>query len=546
MKKIGAAIIVFCLVFSNMFVSHIKQAFAGTGAEIEVSSETGKTGETVEVSVTLKNMPNICAAQFLVEYDRSKLKLVSVSHTGFMSPNFSSSDMELYPYKLSWGDGLNTCNSGESGEAAVLTFEILEGFTEGSETISVSLDEAYDLDMNAVSFTSGNGTIEVEKEIHEHTFGEWETIKEANCTEEGQEVLRCLDCQEIVEERVINAKGHTYGEWEIKKEATILESGLKERTCSVCGNVEEKEIPQIVHEDKDHIFNGKEEIIKEATCTEEGSKRVYCSVELCQEYETVTIPAKGHVEGEWIVTKESTCTENGEMEKRCNVCNELLATKTLEKAEHVYGDEIIVKEPTFKEDGESVKICENCGNEVTIIVPKLMDSHIHDFSGKEEIISEASCTEKGVAHIHCSNEECEAVKVVEIAATGHQYGEWQITKEATTESTGEKERVCAICQYVEKEEIAKLPATTGNETQNTPSQATETQTSVNQTPTVQSSENQTTTVQTAEQNISTEQNDAATVKTGDNSNIGIWICMILFAGISMIEISSKVIKNKTK
>ena len=45
---------------------------------------------------------------------------------------------------------------------------------------------------------------------------------------------------------------------------------------------------------------------------------------------------------------------------------------------------------------------------------------------------------------------------VVIKATGHKFGEWKVTKEATASEKGEKQRICQVCQFVEK---AEIPAT---------------------------------------------------------------------------------------
>ena len=53
-------------------------------------------------------------------------------------------------------------------------------------------------------------------EVHTHAFGEWETVKEANCTEDGQRVRTC-SCGES-ETEVITAIGHIYKYTEYKDE----------------------------------------------------------------------------------------------------------------------------------------------------------------------------------------------------------------------------------------------------------------------------------------------------------------------------------------
>ena len=71
--------------------------------------------------------------------------------------------------------------------------------------------------------------------IHTHAYGEWETIKEATCTEDGQRARSC-SCGES-ETEVISAKGHTEETVE-GTPATCTESGLTEgKKCSACGEV---------------------------------------------------------------------------------------------------------------------------------------------------------------------------------------------------------------------------------------------------------------------------------------------------------------------
>lgn len=61
-------------------------------------------------------------------------------------------------------------------------------------------------------------------------------------------------------------------------------------------------------------------------------------------------------------------------------------------------------------------------------------------------------------HWHaCTNEGCGA----EFDRSAHTFGDWKVVKEATTEATGSKERVCTVCGHKETMELPKLekPAT---------------------------------------------------------------------------------------
>lgn len=68
-----------------------------------------------------------------------------------------------------------------------------------------------------------------------------------------------------------------------------------------------------------------------------------------------------------------------------------------------------------------------------------------------------TCTETGLSKgAKCSICERAMIKQTELPATGHSYGEWTVSKEATTEAEGEEKRVCADCGEAETRAIAKL------------------------------------------------------------------------------------------
>lgn len=67
---------------------------------------------------------------------------------------------------------------------------------------------------------------------HEHSFGEWKTVKEASCDEEGTREKKCK-CGEK-ETETIPKISHVYN-YEITKKATYAERGERVGTCAFCG-----------------------------------------------------------------------------------------------------------------------------------------------------------------------------------------------------------------------------------------------------------------------------------------------------------------------
>lgn len=89
---------------------------------------------------------------------------------------------------------------------------------------------------------------------HIHVFGEWHTIKEATCTEEGKKARICACGEEEI--RFVALLPHFAGEWVVEKEPTIKlptpddpnqrEPGIKCQFCYHCGaKLEEELIPAV-------------------------------------------------------------------------------------------------------------------------------------------------------------------------------------------------------------------------------------------------------------------------------------------------------------
>lgn len=105
---------------------------------------------------------------------------------------------------------------------------------------------------------------------------------------------------------------------------------------------------------------------------------------------------------------------------------------------HVYNGDAIVKNtnlvPVFEKDAP----------------------HTHDFKLVDS--KDATCTEAGYKKLEC---ECGEKQEETVAALGHDFGDWVVTKQPTTDAKGEETRTCKRCNGTEVRELDKLaPAVT--------------------------------------------------------------------------------------
>ncbi len=108
-------------------------------------------------------------------------------------------------------------------------------------------------------------------EPHEHAYGDWTTVKDATCTEAGEQTRTCA-CGEA-ETQSIDALGHTEALDEAV-EPTCTQTGLTEgKHCSVCNEVlVAQEVVDALGHTNVHWENG-----KSATCDKPGYDEYVCS-----------------------------------------------------------------------------------------------------------------------------------------------------------------------------------------------------------------------------------------------------------------------------
>ena len=238
-----------------------------------------------------------------------------------------------------------------------------------------------------------------------------------------------------------------------------------------------------------------------------------------------------HTAGEWIIDTPATATTSGSKHKECTVCGYTMATETIPATgggehTHSYGSE-------WKNDADNHWHECSCGDK--------KDTAAHT-AGEWIIDTPATATTSGTKHKKCT--VCGYTMTIEtIPATGggehtHSYGsdwkndatnhwhecscgdkadkaahdfKWVVDKEATATQKGSKHEECRVCGY--KKAAVEIPATGFTTKPTDPTQTNP--------------------------NTGTE-----SPKTGDNSNMILWIALLFISGGAVIGITAYSKKKK--
>lgn len=203
----------------------------------------------------------------------------------------------------------------------------------------------------------------------EHENTEVKTVLAATCTESGQEDVFCVDCNDVVEKREVNATGHFFDDYTIKIEASPNKNGLEAHTCLECGFVEEREY--ICPHASMTAF-----ITKFPTCTESGFEDVICDA--CGTV-TTTYPVSpnGHSVENYNITVKPTPNQNGVQTGTCSVCDEVVESEYI--CPHDISCAVMAEEPTCKKTGKENVICEFCETIIETNTVNIVDCNYGDW-----------------------------------------------------------------------------------------------------------------------------------------------------------------------
>ena len=227
-----------------------------------------------------------------------------------------------------------------------------------------------------------------------HSWGDWTTVTEASCTEEGLRQRICANDPSHMEKEPIPAKGHTW------KDATCTEPSV----CKVCGLKSEGPIG---HDWGEPTYEWSND------CSMATAKRVCRHESSHVEEETVKATSE--------VTTSATCTTIGETTYTAVFRNEAFATQT-RTVENIpaKGHEWGTVSYTWSPDDSSVTAKRVCRHDASHVEEETVNTNA-------EVSAPATCTTNGqttyTAVFTNSVFEAQAKTVDSIAATGHAWGE---------------------------------------------------------------------------------------------------------------------------
>lgn len=145
-----------------------------------------------------------------------------------------------------------------------------------------------------------------------------------------------------------------------------------------------------------------------------------------------------HKISEWIVVTVADCTRKGKEIRFCERCGEEEEYRYTEPLGHSFTDWIVATEPNCTDNGEDYRYCTVC-EEKELRFPEALG---HNY---EPEVTAPTCTESGYTTYTCVCGDSYIDNYTD--ATGHDEGEWIVTKPATQTQSGVMDLLCTECGF---------------------------------------------------------------------------------------------------
>ena len=259
------------------------------------------------------------------------------------------------------------------------------------------------------------------------------------CTSSGYTLYTCTKCGHTYKEIGDAPVGHEIVKSESKANCTTGDTIVI--SCKNCTFKQEVEVPALGH---DYRLNSE----TDATCAAAATETYKCS--RCEASYTISVGNKtdSHEWNDWTEVEKATYTSLGYEIRTCKICGKLEVNTIPAIGDHVFDKPVSETAPDCENDGEKVYACSvhtDCGLTSVVTVPA---------TGHKETISykAPTCTEDGYSKMVCDTCKETIGEVTTITATGHVYGNGEITAAATCKTPGNIKYTCS-CGDVMNAEI---------------------------------------------------------------------------------------------
>ncbi len=179
-------------------------------------------------------------------------------------------------------------------------------------------------------------------------------VIDATCSSYGTVTVQCTVCDEVISSEVGTAfdpEKHNVADGVINA-PTCTEDGNQVGYCQDCNEYAVVVLPATDHDwDNGHTA-------QQPTCTEDGVLAYLCRNGNCTSENYDSIPALGHTWDDGVVTAP-TCTESGYTAYTCFVCGDTYMEDVVDALGHTWCESDVV-DPTCCKDGHTVYSCAAC------------------------------------------------------------------------------------------------------------------------------------------------------------------------------------------
>lgn len=265
-------------------------------------------------------------------------------------------------------------------------------------------------------------------EKHKYTG---EEITAPECSHPGEMKYTCSCGDSYTED--VPALPHEWDDGEIVKPSTCTEEGEKVYLCDNCDATRTEILPKV-----SHSYSENYTVDKAETASEDGEKSIHCNNCDDRIYIT-TIPASsGHNWDEGTVTTRPSCGNDGIMTYACQDagCNETAQFTISRSDRHKFGKASITTEATCSQSGIESRECEVCGYVLEKDLGINPDNH--NFIVQE--YTEPTCQREGYRDQICA--DCQYEEKGTLPAVEHSFGDYVEDIEPFCEEEGSRSRHC--------------------------------------------------------------------------------------------------------